>query len=288
MTTAGTAYVQGASAANRVLDKPSAADRFADPDFDGLTNFTEFQIGTNPRNADSDGNGVTDLNDTIDSDGDGLSDGLEIALGLLPGNPDTDSDGFVDGQDAAPFDPNVWTAAPPPGTHTAAPVQESNGAEGYRNWFERTLGDGTVEIYALGISGAGGDGSYLTPGRYFITEIRHPAGLSTTYHYDGSSRITHILHAGGGKTVFGYAGEAGDSFRRIASVMVKDAGEATIRSATFAYDEMGRLSQITDAGGISSTIEYEPDGDVITALVTPLRPDGVRARGIGVGHEPLD
>ncbi|MCK9506418.1 MAG: thrombospondin type 3 repeat-containing protein, partial [Porticoccaceae bacterium] len=63
-----------------------------DHDGDGLLTWEElFIYGTDPRNP--------------DSDYDGLSDGLEISLGLDPLNPDSDGDGLVDGSDPDPFNP---------------------------------------------------------------------------------------------------------------------------------------------------------------------------------------
>lgn len=58
-----------------------------DFDNDGLTNTTEFQIGTDP--------------EVSDSDGDGLSDGYEVQHGTNPLNSDTDADGMPDGWEVA-------------------------------------------------------------------------------------------------------------------------------------------------------------------------------------------
>ena len=63
-----------------------------DADNDGINDYVEFDLGTNPNNA--------------DSDSDGLLDGEEIALGLNPLNNDTDGDGISDGVDAIPD--GVW------------------------------------------------------------------------------------------------------------------------------------------------------------------------------------
>src|SRR5713226_1031088 len=65
---------------------PRVNDANNDPDNDGLTNLQEYQLGTDPNNA--------------DTDGDGMPDGWEVAHGLNPLDPndanlDTDGDGFT-------------------------------------------------------------------------------------------------------------------------------------------------------------------------------------------------
>ncbi len=82
-----------------------------DPDADGLTNLEEMNLGTDPTEADSDGDGRSDgeeVNGAIatdprsdDTDSDGLNDGEEIAGGTDPNNRDTDGDSFGDGFEVA-------------------------------------------------------------------------------------------------------------------------------------------------------------------------------------------
>ncbi|MBR9978082.1 MAG: hypothetical protein KFH87_08345 [Bacteroidetes bacterium] len=81
---------------------------FDDTDFDndGLSNEEEHLSGTNPYDADTDGDGLTDYEELQiyhtnplywDSDGDGLSDYLEVMrYGTDANDPDTDGDGLTD------------------------------------------------------------------------------------------------------------------------------------------------------------------------------------------------
>jgi hypothetical protein len=73
---------------------PATMDPSADPDHDGLTNLQEQQLGTNPLNP--------------DTDGDGLTDGQEVNIYHTdPLNPDTDHDGYTDGAEVkAGYNPN--------------------------------------------------------------------------------------------------------------------------------------------------------------------------------------
>jgi len=107
-----------------------------DADGDGILDFDEIALGTDPQNPDSDGDGLTDgfevdhgfdplhAGEThldpdgdgldnlgeqaagtdplvADTDGDGLNDGREIQLGTSPLHVDTDKDGLSDAQEVA-------------------------------------------------------------------------------------------------------------------------------------------------------------------------------------------
>lgn len=82
-----------------------------DDDHDALSNGLERRVGTDAKNADSDGDGLTDGMEvrrfktdplTKDTDGDGLSDGDEVKIyGTNPLDDDTDGDGLTDGDEVS-------------------------------------------------------------------------------------------------------------------------------------------------------------------------------------------
>jgi len=112
-----------------------------DDDQDGLSNNQEIELGTDPHNPDTDGDGLSDgieVNqfgtspnnqdsdgDTLldgeevntwntspinaDTDGDGLNDGIEILGGSNPLMIDTDGDGLSDSEDPDPLQPSTPT-----------------------------------------------------------------------------------------------------------------------------------------------------------------------------------
>jgi alpha-tubulin suppressor-like RCC1 family protein len=102
----------------------------SDTDQDGLSNATEYRIGTDPLNPDSNGNGLPDGLELQmgsppslpDTDGDGLTNVKEIELGTDPNKADTDGDGVADGLDAFPLDPTQSQATPDPGDTTGPTI----------------------------------------------------------------------------------------------------------------------------------------------------------------------
>jgi outer membrane protein OmpA-like peptidoglycan-associated protein len=80
-----------------------------DNDNDGLTNKEEKELGTDPNNPDTDGDGLNDGEEirtyktnplVADTDGDGLKDGAEVKTHKTdPTKADTDGDGLKDGEE---------------------------------------------------------------------------------------------------------------------------------------------------------------------------------------------
>ena len=105
---AGTALVIGATQTITANQTAAAVAGQQDSDGDGLTNQPELELGTDPNNPDTDGDGLLDgvevfqtgTNPLIaDTDGDGINDGQELQLKTNPLNPDTDGDGLMDGDE---------------------------------------------------------------------------------------------------------------------------------------------------------------------------------------------
>ncbi len=111
-----------------------------DNDHDGLSNQQDLQLGTDPNNPDTDGDGLTDGQEVNvygtdpknrDTDGDGLTDGQEVNVThTQPKNPDTDGDGIPDGLDPNPLAAPTVTVAPPTATVPPTPTAIVSGFNG--------------------------------------------------------------------------------------------------------------------------------------------------------------
>jgi hypothetical protein len=110
-----------------VIAQTAAAE--GDDDGDGLSNLYEKNLGTDPKNPDTDGDGLTDGEEVNiygtnpknnDTDGDTLLDGYEVnELKTSPKLADTDSDGINDNVDPDPGHPPTITPSP---TNTPEPT----------------------------------------------------------------------------------------------------------------------------------------------------------------------
>ncbi|MCF6239347.1 MAG: molybdopterin-dependent oxidoreductase, partial [Candidatus Marinimicrobia bacterium] len=86
-----------------------SSEAYDDPDGDGLDNLSEYNLGTNPKHPDTDGDDLPDLwerdysdplvvdfDTSLDADGDGLDTLAESLAGTDPNNADSDEDGLPD------------------------------------------------------------------------------------------------------------------------------------------------------------------------------------------------
>lgn len=91
-------------------EQNGGTDDVADGDGDNLTNAEERFYGTDPQNADTDGDSYKDGEEVrngynplglgkLDTDNDGFPDPDERKFGSDPFNPDTDGDGYSDGDE---------------------------------------------------------------------------------------------------------------------------------------------------------------------------------------------
>jgi YD repeat-containing protein len=115
-----------------------SAAPYMDTDHDGLPDFLEILLGSDPNNPDSDGDGLSDGLEFIlkgdpfsarpedDDDGDGLTNIDEVRYGTDPDNPDTDGDGLSDGAEVLRY-------------HTNPLVADTDG-DGYPDGLEVALG----------------------------------------------------------------------------------------------------------------------------------------------------
>lgn len=99
-------YITGTDPTKYDSVTEGVSDAYADSDGDGLSNAQEIELGTDPKNTDTDGDTISDYDELYvhgtdpliaDTDGDTLSDADEIALGLNPLLPDSYNDGINDG-----------------------------------------------------------------------------------------------------------------------------------------------------------------------------------------------
>src|SRR3954471_22410290 len=99
----------------------------ADPDKDGLTNRGEFRSHTDPRKADTDGDGVGDADE--DRDGDEVDNGNELREHTNPCRGDSDGDGKRDGKEDADNDDLNNAGEDDAGTDPVDPDSDDDGVK---------------------------------------------------------------------------------------------------------------------------------------------------------------
>lgn len=175
------------------FNKNNPADASLDADSDGSSNLSEYQRGTDPRNPDTDGDGLSDGVETktgifvsatdtgtdplnADTDGDGLLDGVETGTGVFvnesntgsnPNLVDTDGDTYPDGEEVV-FGSDPVSAASTPSLPTPL---------GYWSFDDRG------EVTTADLSGAGNDGIIVG----FVEYVEGASGAQDDYaaSFDG-------------------------------------------------------------------------------------------------------
>ena len=130
------------------------ADAPLDTDTDGLSNLREYEVGTNPLNADSD---ADDLNDQAeihtyqtdpldaDNDDDGLTDGQEVnTTRTNPLDADSDEDSVLDGDED--FDGDGLTDAQELNATRTDPLDTDSDEDGISDANEDADGDGLTNL----------------------------------------------------------------------------------------------------------------------------------------------
>jgi RHS repeat-associated protein len=123
--------------------------------------------------------------------------------------------------------------------------------------FEVLAADGSKEVYGHPVPVAAGQRLV------FLTQRVDASGHAATLTYDAAlPRLLKVSDALGRETVLAYE-LAADPYK------VTKVTDPFGRSATFAYDALGRLVKITDVAGIESGFTYEGSGDFISSMTTP-------------------
>lgn len=121
----------------------TAAQADGDDDTDGLENFIEYHLGTNPAAYDTDNDLLADGDEYFDyftdpllpdTDSDGFIDGSEVESRTNPLNPDSDGDGLLDGAE-------VWT-------HHTSPLLTDTDLDGFLDPAEVQAGTPGNNRYA--------------------------------------------------------------------------------------------------------------------------------------------
>jgi hypothetical protein len=162
------------------LNPGDPADAAGDLDKDGLTNLQEYLAGSDPRNPDTDGDGIPDgwevahglrvyepADANADADQDGLTNLEEYRAGTNPQNPDTDGDGLPDGMEVRETGTNplvseikgIANVAEVPGAQTVATLGRwtKSGstiyAEDRRGYVEYVIAAPAADVYRIEIEG---------------------------------------------------------------------------------------------------------------------------------------
>jgi outer membrane protein OmpA-like peptidoglycan-associated protein/opacity protein-like surface antigen len=153
-----------------------------DKDLDGLTKKLEKELGTDPENPDSDGDGLNDGEEVnvykinplnADTDGDGIKDGEEVKnYSTNPNLPDSDADGLNDGIEVI--------------THKTNPIKADSDDDGLKENDE-------ISKYKTNPLKSDTDGEGLSDGEEISKYKTDPLKIDTDSDglYDGEEVLKH-------------------------------------------------------------------------------------------------
>jgi hypothetical protein len=180
-----------------------------DQDKDGLNNLGEFRAHTNPRDADTDSDGVSDANE--DADHDGVDNGNEVEEHTNPGVRDTNHNGRPDGREDADHDGLNNHAEDVTGNDpTDSDTDDDTVTDGHENAGTVTSFDGTTLVITLG-SGQTVSGTVNADTRVSC-ESAHEHGVEQEENHRGHGRGAQASRDGesGGHQGHGGDDPAGD------------------------------------------------------------------------------
>lgn len=152
-----------------------------DTDGDGMEDGVEFDNGFNPLDA-SDG--------AADDDGDGLTNAEEMKIGSDPQNADTDGDGYPDGQDLAPTDPYDPTGSPI--TFKSAP-KGPNAKDEYEMDVEVKVAPLDIEVQSSPTLSSNPDPEWVSATNLTLTEVSESKTIMVPVTGSGPIRMFRIL-----------------------------------------------------------------------------------------------
>lgn len=186
------------------LSDGNPVDAVESADDDLLTNLEEFQAGTNPRDQDTDDDGLWDHLETTtdardpDSDDDGLLDGAETNSN--PALADTDGDGAFDGWELRTgYDPDDPVSTPPSfsgaiGVNFRSEVDDERGLWSFRSpngWIPQTNWNHTEPLRLWGVPSGqalltGNTDDIESPMAATLVDAGgNPLTTTVTFSYDG-------------------------------------------------------------------------------------------------------
>lgn len=268
-----------------VLLVSSALAHALDSDRDRMSNQFEIQHGFLPFQADQNGNGILDGQD--DADGDGLGNAAEEAAGTDPRVADTDGDGLTDREELQPatLETPVGLGAAPlgMGTVTVADVDGDgdpdiiggsenppslvlfeNDRPGER-FVERLISDTLPRVFSVTAADLDGDGDVdlLTAGAgvsgsIFTDHLAWFENLDGLGTFSAEQLITATVDAP--RTIIGVDID-GDGDR---DILTGDFGDGTRwYSNTDGLGTFGPQQTIsTDTSGIAVPVDFDGDGDI--------------------------